>query len=157
MVDVFDALADENRRKILELVAKEPRTTAAINKSLKLPVTTLDKHLKMLVKTELLSVAVKGKTSTYSLNKTGFGVAAKWFGTFGSSFVAGQADALGESIATLVSSAATWLEEKFGSKINLNFDPEEVGRELGKKLSDAKHETTTKVSETVSKVKAKRS
>lgn len=157
MVDVFDALADENRRRILELIAKEPGTTAAINKSLKLPVTTLDKHLKMLIKVELLSVEVKGKTSTYSLNKTGFGVAAKWFGTFGSSFVAGQADALAESITTLVSSAASWLEDKFGSKINLNFDPEEVGREIGKKLSDAKHETKETVSKTVSKVKAKRS
>jgi DNA-binding transcriptional ArsR family regulator len=157
MVDVFDALADENRRKVLELVAKEPRTTAAINKSLKLPATTLDKHLKMLVKTELLSVSVKGKTSTYSLNRKGFAEAAKWFGKFGSSFVAGQADALGESIATLMTSAAGWIENKFGTKINLDFDPEVVGRELGKKLSDVKHETSTKVSATVSKVKAKRS
>jgi predicted ArsR family transcriptional regulator len=154
MADVFDALADQSRRRILELVASEPRTTSAINKSLKLPAATLEKHLKMLLKTELLAVEVKGKTHTYTINRTGLAQAAKWFGKFGSSFVSGQADALGENIANLMSSAAGWLETKFGTKIDLNFDPEEVGRELGKKLSEAKHETTVKVTKVVSKAKS---
>lgn len=155
MVDVFDALADAKRRQILELVANKPHTTAAINKVLKLSDTVLQKHLKMLVATELLSVETKGKTSTYSLNKTGLGVAAKWFGKFGSSYISGQADALGENIASLLSSFAGWMENKVGTKINLDFDAEKVGKELGKKLSDAKSDATDKIAEVKIKVKKK--
>ena len=154
MTDVFDALADKNRRSILELVAaSESLTTAALATKTKLSATVLEKHLKVLVETELLTVVTKGKTSTYTLNKTGLGVAAKWFGKFGSAFVSNQADQLGENIGNLLSSAAEWLEKRVGAKINLDIDPEQAGRELGKKLSDAKRETTVKVGDATVKVK----
>lgn len=153
MTDVFNALADQNRRTILEYVAAEALTTAALAKKTKLSATALDKHLKVLVAAELLTVVTKGKTSTYSLNKTGFGHAAKWFGKFGSAFVSGQADILGENIGNLLSSAATWLEKRAGVKINLDVDPEQAGKELGRKLSDAKREATVKVGEATVKVK----
>jgi methionyl-tRNA synthetase len=107
-----------------------------------------------LVEAELLTVMTKGKTSSYTLNKTGLGVAAKWFGKFGSAFVSAQADQLGENIGNLLSSAAGWLEKRYGAKINLDIDPEQAGRELGKKLSDAKREATEKVDEASVKVKA---
>lgn len=155
MTDVFDALSDANRRKILELVANKPLTTAAINKSVKLSATVLAKHLKVLVAADLLTVTTKGKTSTYALNRKGFAEAAKWFGKFGASFISGQADALGENVANLLSSAANWLETKVGAKVNLDFDAEVVGRELGKKLSDAKKEATTKVQSVKVKVTKK--
>ena len=113
----------------------------------------MDKHLKVLVQAELLTVVTKGKSSTYSLNKTGLGEAAKWFGKFGSAFVSGQADLLGENLGNLISSAAGWLERRVGAKINLDFDPEETGKELGRKLSDAKREATEKVEEAKVKVK----
>ncbi len=154
MTDVFTALADANRRTILELVAAEPKTTAAIAKATKLSATVLEKHLKVLVQAELLTVVTKGKASTYSLNKTGLGEAAKWFGKFGSAFVSGQADLLGENLGNLISSAAGWLERRVGTKINLDFDPELTGKELGRKLSDAKREATEKVEEATVKVKA---
>jgi hypothetical protein len=107
-----------------------------------------------LVQAELLTVVTKGKSSTYSLNKTGLGEAAKWFGKFGSAFVSGQADLLGENLGNLISSAAGWLEKRVGAKINLDFDPEQTGKELGRKLSDAKREATEKVEEATVKVKA---
>lgn len=155
MTDVFDALADKNRRSILELVAaSESLTTAALATKTKLSATVLEKHLKVLVEAELLTVMTKGKTSSYTLNKTGLGVAAKWFGKFGSAFVSAQADQLGENIGNLLSSAAGWLEKRYGAKINLDIDPEQAGRELGKKLSDAKREATEKVDEASVKVKA---
>jgi predicted ArsR family transcriptional regulator len=153
MTDVFTALADQNRRTILELVAAEAKTTSAIAKATKLTATVLEKHLKVLVQAELLSVTTKGATSTYTLNKTGLGNAAKWFGKFGSAFVSGQADLLGENISNLLSSAAGWLEKKTGAKINLDVDPQELGRELGKKLSDAKREATATVGDAGTKVK----
>ena len=156
MTDVFDALADKNRRSILELVAaSESLTTAALATKTKLSATVLEKHLKVLVEAELLTVVTKGKTSTYTLNKTGLGVAAKWFGKFGSAFVSNQADQLGENIGNLLSSAADWLEKRVGAKINLDIDPEEAGRELGKKLSDAKREATVKVKVAANKVTTK--
>ena len=154
MTDVFDALADKNRRSILELVAaSESLTTAALATKTKLSATVLDKHLKVLVETELLTVVTKGKTSTYTINRTGLGQAAKWFGKFGSAFVSNQADQLGENIGNLLSSAADWLEKRVGAKINLDIDPEQAGRELGKKLSDAKREATVKVGDATVKVK----
>ncbi len=155
MADVFDALADGKRRAILELVATKPHTTAAINKAMKLSDTVLEKHLKMLVTAELLLVATKGKTKTYSINKAGFAEAGKWFGKFGSNMVAGQADLLGENIASLLTNAASWLEGKVGGKINLDFDAEKVGKELGKKLSDVKAEASGKITEVKVKVRKK--
>ena len=119
---------------------------------MKLSATALDKQLKILLAAELVSVEKKGKTSTYSLNRKGLLEAAKWFGKFGASFVSGQADALGENLANLLTSAAGWLEAKVGGKINLDFDPEQVGKELGKKLSEAK----TGATNTVNSVKAKK-
>ena len=155
MTDVFDALADKNRRSILELVAaSDSLTTSALATKTKLSATVLEKHLKVLVQAELLTVVTKGKTSTYTLNKTGLGEAAKWFGKFGFAFVSAQADQLGENIGNLLSSAAGWLEKRYGAKINLDIDPEQAGRELGKKLSDAKREATVKVDEASVKVKA---
>ena len=154
MTDVFTALADANRRTILELVAAEPKTTAAIARETKLSATVLEKHLKVLVQAELLTVVTKGQSSTYSLNKTGLGEAAKWFGKFGSAFVSGQADLLGENLGNLISSAAGWLEKRVGAKINLDFDAEQTGKEFGRKLSDAKREATEKVEEATVKVKA---
>jgi DNA-binding transcriptional ArsR family regulator len=156
MTDVFEALSDAKRRTILELVASEPRTTAVLSKSTKLSATVLEKHLKVLVSAALLKVETKGKTKTYSIDNSGFGVAAKWFGKFGSAFVSGQADALGENLGNLMATAATWLEKKVGAKINLDFDPEEVGKELGKKLSDAKRGTTSKVKVVVKKATTKK-
>jgi DNA-binding transcriptional ArsR family regulator len=153
MTDVFDALADKNRRSILEYVAAEASTTAALAKKTKLSLTVLEKHLKVLVQAELLTVVTKGKTSTYTLNKKGLGEAAKWFGKFGSAFVSAQADQLGENIGNLLTSAAGWLEKRAGVKINLDIDPEQAGRELGKKLSNAKREATEKVGEASVKVK----
>jgi hypothetical protein len=87
------------------------------------------------------------------LNKAGLAEAAKWFGKFGSAFVSGQADVLGENIGNLISSAASWLEKRVGAKINLEFDAEEAGKEFGRKLSDAKREATVKVGEATVKVK----
>jgi DNA-binding transcriptional ArsR family regulator len=153
MTDVFDALADKNRRSILEYVAAEASTTAVLVKKTKLSLTVLEKHLKVLVQAELLTVVTKGKTSTYTLNKKGLGEAAKWFGKFGSAFVSAQADQLGENIGNLLTSAAGWLEKRAGVKINLDIDPEQAGRELGKKLSNAKREATEKVGEASVKVK----
>ena len=153
MSDVFDALADVKRREILELVASEPRTTAALIKSTKLSTTAIEKHLRKLVAAELLTVETKGKTKTYSLGKAGFAEAAKWFGKFGQAFVTAQADILGENLGTLISSAASWFERKIGSKVDTDFDPETSGRELGKKLSEAKQEATEKLGEATVKVK----
>ena len=154
MTDVFDALADKNRRSILELVAaSESLATAALATKTKLSSTVLEKHLKVLVEAELLTVVTKGKTSTYTLNRTGLGQAAKWFGKFGFAFVSNQADQLGENIGNLLSSAADWLEKRVGAKINLDIDPEQAGRELGKKLSDAKREATVKVGDATVKIK----
>lgn len=155
MADVFDALADAKRRSILELVATKDHTTAQINKVMKLSDAALEKHLKMLVATELLSVTAKGKTKTYSINKTGFATAAKWFGKFGSNVVAGQADVLGENIANLLTNAASWLEAKVGGKIQVDFDAEKVGKEIGKKLSDVKAEATGKIADVKVKVRKK--
>ena len=153
MSDVFNAFADQKRREILELVASEPRTTASLIKNTKLSATAIEKHLKTLLSANLLAVSTKGKTSTYSLDKAGFAEAAKWFGKFGQAFMTGQADILGENLGSLISTAASWFERKVGSKVNVDFDPETAGRELGKKLSEAKQEATEKLGEATVKVK----
>jgi hypothetical protein len=45
------------------------------------------------------------------------------------------------------------LEKRAGVKINLDVDPEQAGKEFGRKLSDAKREATVKVGQATVKVK----
>jgi len=155
MTDVFQALAAPQARAIIEVLATDPKTKAALIKSTKLTEASVTKHLAILLGAALVQAEKKGRTETYSLNRTGFTEAAKWFGKVGSANLGARADDLAETLGELGTSLKNWLEKKLD--VDLSVDVEKAGKEFGKKLSEAKQATKKVAKEAKAKVKAKKS
>jgi DNA-binding transcriptional ArsR family regulator len=66
--DVFSAIADSNRRKILMLLAEEELTVNSITEEFKMSRPAISKHLKVLLKTNLVIPRQEGRERYYSLN-----------------------------------------------------------------------------------------
>lgn len=155
MTDVFQALSAPQSRRIIEELAGEPKTKAALIKSTKLSEASVVKHLNVLVAAELVKVEKKGRTETYSLNRVGFTEAAKWFGKVGTANLGARADDLAETLGELGTSLKNWLEKKLN--VELDVDPEKAGKELGKKLSEAKQGAKKAAKQVKVKIKTKKS
>lgn len=66
--DVFSALADENRRNMLVMLAKENKNVNSIAEHFKFSRPAVSKHLRILRKAKLVKVAKKGRERYFSLN-----------------------------------------------------------------------------------------
>lgn len=155
MTDVFQALAAPQSRRIIEELAGEPKTKAALIKSTKLSEASVVKYLAVLVAAELVKVEKKGRAETYSLNRVGFTEVAKWFGKVGTANLGARADDLAETLGELGTSLKSWLEKKLN--VELDVDPEKAGKELGKKLSEAKQGAKKAAKQVKVKIKTKKS
>jgi len=68
LLDFFKALADENRLKIIGLLAQQPASVEALAETLKLSVSTVSHHLARLSKSGLVSARAEGHYAIYALN-----------------------------------------------------------------------------------------
>ena len=66
--DVFSALADQNRRQILTMLAEKELTVNAISEKFKFSRPAVSKHLKVLLKTNLVSSRQEGRERYYNIN-----------------------------------------------------------------------------------------
>lgn len=82
MDTVFKALADKNRRKILEVLKKKDMTVNEIGKYLKVTGATLSHHLDILKRANLVVSERKGQFISYSLNTSVFEEVMKIFINF---------------------------------------------------------------------------
>lgn len=69
MDSVFDALADPNRRKILELLKEKDRCVSDLLEHFSFRQASLSHHLKVLKDAELVKAQRRGQYMYYSLNK----------------------------------------------------------------------------------------
>jgi DNA-binding transcriptional ArsR family regulator len=69
---VFEALADENRRKILELLKKKDMAVNEIGEHLPITGASLSHHLNKLKAAELVTANRKGQTIIYSIHTSVF-------------------------------------------------------------------------------------
>lgn len=67
LLDFFKALADENRLKIVGLLAQKPASVESLAQALGLSVSTTSHHLARLAKSGLVSARVDGHYNIYSL------------------------------------------------------------------------------------------
>ena len=79
MNDVFKALADPTRRKILELLASGDKNAGEIADYFHITKPSISHHLSILKSAELISDIRKGQNIVYSLNTTVFRDMVKWF------------------------------------------------------------------------------
>lgn len=78
MKDIFKALSDETRRKILELLKDEDLTAGDIAKHFDMSKPSVSQHLKILKYSELITSTKRGQYVFYSLNTSVFEDLLAW-------------------------------------------------------------------------------
>ena len=80
--ELFKALSDENRRKILDLLRKGDLTAGEIAEHFEMSKAGISQHLSVLKNAELVYAIKKGQYVVYSLNSTVFQDVMKWIVQF---------------------------------------------------------------------------
>ena len=177
MSDIFSVLADPTRRALLQALAVGPRTVGDLVSLTGEGQPTVSKHLKTLRDAGLVSVEAAGQARVYSIDRgplaeieAFIAEVAPGMGGIG----AGAANAaakqaakepandvekvLTDAAVTLsgwLNEGATWLGAKVQEKItDANIDPEKLGKELGRKLADAKLQATDAASDAQASLRA---
>lgn len=81
-IDAFDAIADPNRRYLLEELRRRPRTVNELAQGLTISRPAVSQHLKALLDNKLVSVTSKGTRRVYSVNSDGFMPLNLWLDQF---------------------------------------------------------------------------
>ncbi|CDZ57388.1 ArsR/SmtB family transcription factor [Neorhizobium galegae] len=81
-VDPFAAIADPNRRYLLEELRRAPRTVNELAQGLPISRPAVSQHLKALLDSNLVNVTAAGTRRIYSVNSKGFDRLNLWLDQF---------------------------------------------------------------------------
>ena len=156
MADIFEAVADPTRRKIMDLllaaqVAGNELTVSELVQQTGLGQPTVSKHLKTLREAGLVSAREDGQKRFYSVTPEPLEEIEDWMIDFLSlGFDAEAEDDLarnlgdaGEKLGHWITEKAGWLTSQLQAKLqeaDLDADPKDLGKRLGRKLADVKVE-----------------
>ena len=78
-MDTFSALADPNRRRIIELIASSGHLTATdISDKFKISAPAISQHLKVLREAQLVDMEKKAQQRIYTINTSSFDDVEAW-------------------------------------------------------------------------------
>ena len=80
--DPFSAIADPNRRHLLEELRRTPRTVNELAEGLPISRPAVSQHLKALLDSDLVKVTAQGTKRIYSINGQGFTRLNLWLDQF---------------------------------------------------------------------------
>lgn len=80
--DPFSAIADPNRRFLLEELRRAPRTVNELSEGLPISRPAVSQHLKALLDCNLVNVTAKGTRRIYAINNKGFTRLNLWLDQF---------------------------------------------------------------------------
>lgn len=80
--DPFAAIADQNRRHLLEELRRAPKTVNELAAGLPITRPAVSQHLKALLDSGLVTVTAQGTRRIYAVNKSGFDRVAFWLDQF---------------------------------------------------------------------------
>lgn len=80
--DPFAAIADPNRRFLLEELRRSPRTVTQLSEGLPISRPAVSQHLKALLDCNLVSVKSEGTRRIYTINSKGFDGLNLWLDQF---------------------------------------------------------------------------
>lgn len=92
MNEVFKALADPTRRKILELLGEKDLNAGEISDFFNISKPSISHHLTILKNADLIHDQRRGQNIVYSLNTTVFWEVVKWFYDFKEKTEKGEGD-----------------------------------------------------------------
>ena len=181
MSDIFNAISDATRRQILGALAATPGLTVGELVALTgegQP--TVSKHLKTLRDLSLVTVETAGQTRKYSLNAgplsevTAFvnsvdaSTATKTTARSHESKVTAEAvvsaiesklavkfGEAGESLGSWVAESVDWLGDQLNEQVLDKIDEQKLGRDLGRRMADAKFEAEKSARDAAAAAKAK--
>jgi len=157
MADIFEAIADSNRRKIMDLllaaqVAGNELTVSELVAQTGLGQPTVSKHLKTLREAGLVSAREDGQKRFYSVTPDPLEEIEDWMIDFLSlgfdaepedEFAKNLGDA-GEKLGHWITEKAGWLSTQLQMRVqdaDLDVDPKDLGKRLGRKLAEVKVDT----------------
>ncbi|MEZ0118145.1 UNVERIFIED_ORG: ArsR family transcriptional regulator [Heyndrickxia coagulans] len=79
MIDVYKALSDKNRRKILEMLKEKDMSVNEIAKHFEMSQPSISNHLSILKNANLIESRKEGKYVIYSINLTVLEETLQWF------------------------------------------------------------------------------
>ncbi len=157
MADIFEVIADPTRRKILEslLAAQVSGGELTVNdlvSKTKLGQPAVSKHLKTLRDAKLVAVREDGQKRFYSVTPDPLEEVEDWLINFLSlgfdaeaeEDLAGMLGDAGEKLGNWLTERAGWISTQVQAKVkelDLDVDPKDLGRKLGRRLAEAKVET----------------
>ena len=97
-MESFTALAEPNRRRIVELLGRGPQSAGELAGRFALSAPAVSQHLKALREAGLVRVAVDGQRRIYSLDPDGLAEIETWIGEV-RRFWSGRLDALEAALA----------------------------------------------------------
>ncbi|PWG01450.1 ArsR/SmtB family transcription factor [Sphingosinicella humi] len=92
-MDLFAALAEPNRRRMIELLSRGPRAAGDLAQAFPLSAPAVSQHLKALREAGLVRVEVDGQRRIYSLDLEGLAAVDAWLDRI-RGFWGGRLDAL---------------------------------------------------------------
>lgn len=181
MSDIFNAISDATRRQILGALAAKPGLTVSELVALTgegQP--TVSKHLKTLRDLSLVTVEASGQTRKYSINtapltevltfigsldaslgssgssaKTESTVTAKAVVDAIESTLAVKMGEAGEQLGSWVAGSVDWLGDQLNEQVIDKIDEDKLGRELGRRLADARFQADKSTRDAAAAAKAK--
>jgi len=159
MSDIFTVLSDPTRRALLLALAVGPRTVSDLVALTGEGQPTVSKHLKTLRDAGLVTAQAAGQARVYSIDRGPLaeieaflaevapGMGGTGAGASGSKTPANDVEKVLTDAAVALSGwlteGANWLGAKVQEKVaDANIDPQAVGRDVGRKLADAKLQAT---------------
>ena len=156
MADIFEAIADPTRRKIMETllsaqVAGTELTVSELVQKTSLGQPTVSKHLKTLREVGLVAAREDGQKRFYSVTPEPLEEIEDWMINFlslgfeaeGEEDLAKNLGEAGEKLGHWITEKATWLGEQLRSRaeeLDVDVDPKELGKRLGRKLAETRVE-----------------
>jgi DNA-binding transcriptional ArsR family regulator len=80
--DPFAAIADPNRRYLLEELRRSPKTVNELTQGLTISRPAVSQHLKALLDSNLVTVSAQGTRRIYAVNSRGFDKLNLWLDQF---------------------------------------------------------------------------
>lgn len=154
MSDVFLAIADANRRQILESLAEESQTAAELAKSTGETVAAVTKNLKTLQDAGLVK-ASRAKTPVFSSNPAALKPLGVWVAKFAGAELNAEfqvrAAELAEKAGVLANQGSAWLAKKLNPKSKAT-DMDGLAKELGRFIAETKKNATDEAGVNIDKV-----
>ena len=159
MSDAFEAIGSAHHRKLIEILVANPASTEEeVQQLSKLPVLEVRVALRSLHKSGVVTARGTGKNTKYSASQAQLAKIATWLekvvekpkSQIEEKFEA-QVENLADKLGEWIANGSGWLQTKLAENTDIK-SVDDLGREIGRKLAEAKKQTEDTVGEDIRKV-----